>query len=89
MPFEKGNNANPRGRPKGSKNKQTAELKDAILAAANGAHPEGLVGYLTWLAQEQPTAFAPLLGKLLPRDVSVDLGGTLLIVKDYSGGAAQ
>src|SRR5262249_4441986 len=33
-----------RGRPKGSLNKVTLALKEAILAAAEGAHEDGMVG---------------------------------------------
>ncbi|WP_318012869.1 MULTISPECIES: hypothetical protein [unclassified Mesorhizobium] len=39
-------------RTKGIPNKTTALLKDAILAAAEAADEEGLVGYLTKQATE-------------------------------------
>jgi len=54
------------GRPKGLPNKTTAMLKEAILLAADRAHPEGLVGYLQAQASASPTAFLSLLGKVLP-----------------------
>lgn len=55
------------GRPKGSVNKTTALLKDAILQAAqNAGGDEGMVGYLTQQAQENPGPFLSLLGKVLP-----------------------
>ena len=57
------------GRQKGTPNKITALLKDEILQAANDAHPEGRVGYLREQAQENPTAFLTLLGKVLPMTV--------------------
>ncbi len=54
------------GRQKGSVNKSTALLKDAILLAAERAgDKEGMVGYLTTLAKEHPAAFTTLLGKML------------------------
>ncbi len=54
------------GRKKGSVNKTTALLKDAILLAAERAgNKEGMVGYLTILAKEHPAAFTTLLGKML------------------------
>lgn len=57
------------GRKKGTPNKITALLKDDILTAAENAHPEGRIGYLTQQAQDNPTAFMTLLGKVLPMQV--------------------
>jgi hypothetical protein len=55
------------GRKKGSVNKRTALLKDAILEAAEKAGSKaGMVGYLTTQASENPVAFLTLLGKVLP-----------------------
>lgn len=55
------------GRAKGTPNKRTALLKDAILQAAEAAGGEaGLVGYLTLQATENPAAFMSLLGKVMP-----------------------
>lgn len=55
------------GRPKGSVNKTTALLKDAILQAAqNAGGDDGIVGYLTQQAEENPGPFLSLLGKVLP-----------------------
>lgn len=58
-----------KGRPKGSVNKITASVKDAILRAAE-AQPGGMVGYLTAQASENPVAFMSLLGRVLPMDVT-------------------
>jgi hypothetical protein len=44
-----------KGRPKGSKNKTTALLKDAILMAANAAHKDSMVSYLQEQAINQVT----------------------------------
>ena len=55
------------GRPKGSVNRTTALLKDAILQAAENAGGEGgIVGYLTLQATENPASFMTLLGKIIP-----------------------
>ena len=61
------------GRQKGTPNKVTAALKDAILMAADAAHPEGMVVYLTHQAQENPTAFMSLLGRVVPADVNANI----------------
>jgi hypothetical protein len=62
-----------KGRPKGSPNKITADLKRAILEAAEAAGGEGgTVGYLTRQADENPTAFMTLIGKVLPTTLAGD-----------------
>ena len=59
------------GRPKGSQNKTTALLKDAVLeAAAKAGGKAGLIGYLKTQAQENPTAFMTLLGRAMPLQVN-------------------
>lgn len=69
-----------RGRPKGATNKTTALLKEAILQAAeahgeNGKGKGKLKGYLTLLAREEKKAFAQLLGKVMPLQVTGDGDG--------------
>jgi len=64
------------GRTKGTPNKTTALLKDAILQAAEGAGDGDLVAYLSVQAIENPTAFLTLLGKVLPLQVMGDLSMT-------------
>lgn len=67
-----------KGRPKGSQNKTTALLKDAILQAATMAGgSEGLVGYLSKQATRNPAAFLTLLGKVLPIQHANHEGGEL------------
>lgn len=61
------------GRQKGTPNKTTALLKDAILRAAEDAGGnDGLVGYLTKQATENPAPFLSLLGKVLPMQIAGD-----------------
>ena len=68
------------GRPKGSPNKTTALLKDAILKAADGAGgAEGMVGYLQKQATDNPGPFLGLLGKVLPMQVAGEDGGALVV----------
>lgn len=68
------------GRAKGTPNKTTALLKEAIIKAADqvGADQcgkDGLTGYCKFLAKEEPKAFAQLLGKVLPMQVTGDRDG--------------
>jgi hypothetical protein len=70
------------GRPKGSPNKTTALLKEAILTAAeltgnDGQGKDGLIGYCRRLAATEPRAFASLLGRVLPLQLSGDAGSPL------------
>lgn len=60
------------GRPKGSRNKVTVLLKEAILEAGKKAGDGDLVAYLEKQARENPGPFLALLGKVLPLQVSGD-----------------
>ena len=66
-PFQPGVSGNPAGKPKGTLNRTTVALKEAILAAGERAGGEGgLTAYLTRLAVENSSAYAGLLAKILP-----------------------
>jgi Family of unknown function (DUF5681) len=70
-PFRPGVSGNPAGKPKGTPNKITVALKEAILAAGEAAGGEGgLTSYLTRLALENSSAYAGLLAKVLPTTLS-------------------
>jgi len=60
------------GRPKGSPNKTTALLKDAILKAAADAGGGDMAKYLKDQATANPGPFMALLGKVLPMQVTGD-----------------
>ena len=64
------------GRPPGSLNRTTVQLKQAILDAAEAAGgEEGMVGYLKRLAIENSSAFAGLLKGVLPTTLAAETGG--------------
>lgn len=65
-----------KGRPAGVPNKVTAELKDMILKALDGA---GGVEYLQAQADANPNAFLSLVGKVLPMTVKHQGGVTLTV----------
>jgi hypothetical protein len=68
------------GRPPGAQNKISLSLKQMILAALDQAGgEEGGTGYLRRLAIENSSAFASLLGKVLPTTLAAD---------ESSGGAS-
>lgn len=65
------------GRPKGSLNKITTTLKDAILEAASevgydGHGQDGLQGYLRKVASDNMKSFSGLLGRILPLQIGSD-----------------
>jgi hypothetical protein len=68
------------GRPKGSQNKTTAILKDAILQAAQNAGEGDMVEYLTRQAQLNPGPFMSLLGKVLPMQLTGEDGGAIEVI---------
>ena len=73
------------GRKKGTPNRVTASVKEAILAAFEelGAHR-----YLVNVGRSDPRTFLALLGKLIPSEVRAHLEGSglpKLIFRDYTG----
>jgi hypothetical protein len=75
-PFKPGNNANPKGRPKGSVNKFTT-LKNAFLQAFElSGGIESLVEWIN-LSQRNRAHFYQLITKMLPSNVDVDHKGEI------------
>ena len=64
------------GRQKGTPNKTTAALKDAILNAFSEVGGES---YLVAVAREDPKTFCALLAKVLPLQVTGGEGGPLVV----------
>ena len=69
------------GSRKGIPNKITKDLREAIMAAANSAHDDGVVGYLKEQARDNPNSFMALLGKTLPKEVTGKDGKDLFPTK--------
>ncbi len=73
------------GRKKGTPNKTTSALKEAILQAAEQSGEDqrgkdGLVGYLRRVANDDVKAFSGLLGKVLPLQVANDPDNPIQII---------
>lgn len=68
------------GRQKGTPNKTTALLKDAILKAATDAGKGDMAAYLQEQAIKNPGPFLSLLGKVLPMQVTGADDGPLSVV---------
>ena len=62
------------GRKKGVPNKITADLKCMILSALDDV---GGKKYMVEQAKENPTAFLTLVGKVLPKEVHIDLSARI------------
>lgn len=62
-----------KGRPKGSVNKVTKTIREAIEASFDKV---GGADYLARMAEEQPTAYMTLLGKVLPAHMNISTKDT-------------
>jgi len=83
--FQPGQSGNPAGRPKGSKNRYTVEIKtlveEALTAAGEAAQAEDVslqglspgAAYLAKQAQDNPAAFISLVRMLMPAKLDVDV----------------
>ena len=91
MPFKPGQKKpEGSGRAPGQSNHSTKRLKEALLRAADEAHPQGVKGWLIELAGKDPKAFASLLSRLLPTEARVESsGGPMVVLKDYTGGKGE
>jgi hypothetical protein len=68
------------GRQKGTPNKITGTLREAVLKAAatvgqDGEGKGGLKGYLVNIAKKDPKTYAALLGRVIPLQVGGEPGG--------------
>jgi hypothetical protein len=63
-----------RGRPKGSMNKYSRNLREDLMEATervgrDGEGQDGVVGYLMWLARAEPKSYAMLLRGMMPAEI--------------------
>ena len=66
-----------KGRSKGTPNKTTKDLKDMILGALSDV---GGQDYLARQAEENPVAFMGLIGRVLPKDISLSADSSINII---------
>lgn len=64
------------GRPKGSLNKTTAEIRQMVVEALDGA---GGVDYLIMQAYANPAVFCGLVGKVLPIQVDAEVKNVQMV----------
>lgn len=64
------------GRTKGTPNKVTATVKEALQAAFDEV---GGKDYLVRIATEEPKAFCALIGKVIPQDVNASVDGHITV----------
>ena len=64
------------GRVKGTPNKTTVAVKDAIM---NAFEKVGGEDYLVIIAREDPKTFCALLGRVLPLEIKAKVEGTIAI----------
>jgi hypothetical protein len=70
-------NTSGQGRPKGTPNRLTADVRAMILAALDKA---GGVDYLVAQSERNPAAFLALVGKVLPLQMTGANDGPVMIV---------
>ena len=76
-PFKKGQSGNPKGRPKGSRNKLSESfLKDALEAWEK----DGKTALKT-MASEKPADFAKMIASIIPKEGNIELHANLPITK--------
>lgn len=73
--FKKGASGNPSGKPKGTPTRMTATLKAAIEQSFNEV---GGVKYLVKIAKSDPSTYLGIVGKIIPKEISIDLNAKFM-----------
>lgn len=79
--FPKGKSGNPNGRPKGSENKITKEIKTVkatVLEAFHELQKHPKANLVAW-GQRNPSQFYQVAAKLIPTEVTGAEGGDIII----------
>jgi len=79
----------PVGRPKGTPNRLTVALKDAVERAARDCHPQGLAGWLVDRANGSigdRQIFAAVVSKVIPLQIQQHVQGGISINLNWLGG---
>jgi hypothetical protein len=71
-----------KGRPKGSPNKTTRAIREAVVEAFDKA---GGVDYLVSLAQTDPKTFCTLIGRVIPLQVEGEMDQNIVFKTVYEG----
>jgi hypothetical protein len=79
----------PVGRPKGTPNRLTVALKDAVERAARDCHPQGMAGWLVDRANGSigdRQIFAAVVSKVIPLQIQQHVQGGISINLNWLGG---
>jgi hypothetical protein len=78
----------PVGRPKGTQNKVTRTIREAVEKAARDCHPQGLAGWLVERAQGSigdRQIFAAMVNKAMPLQVHANVDGGIKLELSWIG----
>ena len=74
MSFEKGISGNPKGKPRGTLNKENAQIRDVIQKCLNWIdRGDNLNTLLSDVAKNNPSVLLNFLARIAPRDLSIKL----------------
>lgn len=79
--FKKGEKRPKQGRPKGTANKFTRTVKDAVQAAFDSLQTDKKANLEAW-GRENPTDFYRIAAKLIPAAVEAKVTGSVTVVID-------
>lgn len=82
MAFKKGTSGNPKGKPKGLKNKHTQAFKDLLTETYQALESKEGHGLQTW-AEKHPTDFYRICSKLVPQEITGEGGGPIEVIQTY------